>query len=418
MSTPVWSILHMLEGWAAILGLLYGGITIGAGLHALKVPSPFGPRRPVSRRPPPRRVWYWIAAHDEAEVIGQTVRQVLALAPDARCEVVADACTDRTSDRAREAGARVHERNGQAGRGKWEALAWLHERLGPELEPDDVVILLDADNAIRPGAPEAWIEAWRDGHDVVQGVREAASFSGTSGPDGLAESIHHRIMAPGLVWWGVGPTLSGSGTAFSCGLLGHLLARTTSQVEDFEWQLTLAREGVVVGWAPEARVLDAKTATGPDLVRQRTRWIRGKWRLAWRTLTRICLSRGIPIQGRLRQLGWIILLPPRTWVALGLGAGNLQACLPGHAGEGFRMLVGLGGIGLGTHLLAGLAQPGFRPPDPGRIGCFVMDLVRATFLAIVLPGEQRWIRTRRETPSPPESKHRPRRAGEQGRSDR
>jgi hypothetical protein len=400
--------LHGLICWAGALGWVYGVLAIGALLQARRIPSPFARLPACGPRPAPAGVWYWIAAHDEARVIGRTVRRIRRLDPGARCEVVADACSDATAHLAREAGARVHERAGTTGLGKGAALAWLRERLAADLGPQDLVIVLDADNVVRAGAPEAWRATWCLGYDVVQGVREAGSLEGASGPDGLAEAVHHGVMAPGLTWWGAGPTLSGSATAFTAATLERLLVETRTLVEDFEWQLALARDGVAVGWAPGARVLDGKTATGDDLVRQRTRWIRGKWRLAWSTLFRACLPGTGSLIARSRQLAWIALLPPRLWVGVGLGLGNLQTWWPGHGGPVERGLLGLGAAGFALHLMIGVRQLEQRLPGLSGLWGFAFDVVRATVLAIAWPGRERWVRTPRVLSASKKDVHRPR----------
>ena len=67
------------------------------------------------------RYAYFIAAHNEEAVIANLVRSILEQNYPAElidCFVVADACTDETAKRAREAGAIVYERNDLARKGK------------------------------------------------------------------------------------------------------------------------------------------------------------------------------------------------------------------------------------------------------------------------------------------------------------
>ena len=395
----------ILEMWAAPLGLAYGVITWGANRHRRGHRTPFMPVNAGSRRPPPRKIWVLIAAHDEETVIDGTVRNIRALAPAACCVVVADRCQDATNIRARAAGGRVLERSGGTASGKGGALAWLCQELGSEMAGEDLVILLDADNRLLPGAMDAWCAAYRDGYEVIQGVRDAMNPDGMSGPDALAESIHHQVMAPGLVWWGLGPSLSGSGTAFTARRLENLLGRTRTLVEDFEWQLALARDGIPIAWAPGARILDAKTPTGPELVQQRMRWIRGKWCLSWHTILTIWRPGRGSISARLRQLGWIGLQIPRTWITLGLVGGSvhlLWTAWPQAMGTALviRLMVqSVAIIGFAWHIRTGIVQTGRPLPRLRDLGRFAAGLIQASVTAIATPWNQTWSRTPRRPSS-------------------
>ncbi|MCC6956998.1 MAG: glycosyltransferase, partial [Anaerolineales bacterium] len=68
-----------------------------------------------------------IPAHDEETVIGETVSQLKRINYPKHLfdiVVVADFCTDRTAELAREAGAKVYERQSGERGGKSAALSW------------------------------------------------------------------------------------------------------------------------------------------------------------------------------------------------------------------------------------------------------------------------------------------------------
>ena len=278
----------LLAGYCDFLALLQGGIllnisfltlaTLGAWLHRF-FPHPLPP--PVSA--PPRRFDVLIAAHDEETVIGTLIASLHG--QDYPSEllhvwVVADRCQDETAAIARSAGARVFERSsGIASKGA--ALRWLWEQVAePAIK---AIIIMDADNLAHPRLLKTFDEAMRRSNGVYQAQRLAKNpeESSASALDGLAEAIHHRIVSPGLAYFGLSTTLSGSGVAYPRDLFERLVHSTRTLVEDCEWQLQLMRLGVPIRALPEAKVYDEKTSDFGRMTIQRTRWIQGKMEL-WR----------------------------------------------------------------------------------------------------------------------------------------
>ncbi|GIV17179.1 MAG: glycosyl transferase [Armatimonadota bacterium] len=89
-----------------------------------------------------RRVFAVVPARNEAATVAETVRALIAL--PAEVVVVADACTDDTAKRAREAGAIVLERSGRGDKASALAkgLRWVREQ---QPSDNDVILLVDAD---------------------------------------------------------------------------------------------------------------------------------------------------------------------------------------------------------------------------------------------------------------------------------
>ena len=97
-----------------------------------------------------------VPAHDEEAGIAITVRSVRdQSAADDRIVVVADNCSDGTATAARAAGAEVSERNDPERRGKGFALDHGLGQLASD--PPDVVVIVDADCELGPGALDALV---------------------------------------------------------------------------------------------------------------------------------------------------------------------------------------------------------------------------------------------------------------------
>ena len=105
-----------------------------------------GRRRPEPPRQDPQPLVFIVPAHDEEMLVQRAVRSLLA--QDYPRElltvaVIADNCTDRTAELAREAGAMVLERSSATDRGKGHAIKWALENL--PLERWAAVVIVDAD---------------------------------------------------------------------------------------------------------------------------------------------------------------------------------------------------------------------------------------------------------------------------------
>ena len=113
--------------------------------------------RPARFEAKPASAVIVVPAHDEAEVIGETLRQLQgSLAPGMSVLVVADNCTDSTAEAARAIGVDVLERNDAERRGKGFALAFAADHL--RSDPPDIFVVMDADCAIDGPSLRALVE--------------------------------------------------------------------------------------------------------------------------------------------------------------------------------------------------------------------------------------------------------------------
>src|SRR5262249_48691646 len=140
----------------------------------------------LARRPerllelPRSRILIAIPAHDEAAGIAATVASCRAAEyPESLFTVVviADNCSDRTSARAAEAGARVIERFDQARKSKGYAIEYMMDELirAGEFDSLDALVIIDADTLIDPHLLAYFDQDLRRGCDWIQAYYTVAN---------------------------------------------------------------------------------------------------------------------------------------------------------------------------------------------------------------------------------------------------
>lgn len=237
-------------------------------------PAPAAASAAASRR----RVAVLVPAHDEEAGIAATLATIApALAAGDRLLVVADNCADATAAVARAAGAEVVERRDEARRGKSYALAAGVAALAAD--PPDVVVIVDADCRVAPGAIDRLRAA------AVERPAQAAYVmhapDGAPAPRRLAEALFaiRNVARPlGLVRLGLPCLLTGSGMALPWSCLARVRLDSGSVVEDVQLAVDLACAGVPPRFCPGARVTSVFPTGATAAAAQATRWTWGTLR--------------------------------------------------------------------------------------------------------------------------------------------
>lgn len=269
-------------------------IAIAAGLPSLylallTVLAPCRTRRPKPPSSGSTRFAVCVPAHNEASVIDASVRALLDQQYPASMysvHVVADNCSDATSDVAAAAGATVHVRTDPANRGKGAALNWLADELSDATF--DALVIVDADTRVDSGFLAALDQALASGAAVVQG------FYGVDDP-GEAPAVglrfaaiacrHHlRPLARNVLGTSCG--LYGNGMAFRASIIAPR-RWSNHLIEDAELQIELLLDGITVTYVPEA-ILRAEMPTSLEgATSQNERWELGRLQLAQTYLPRL-----------------------------------------------------------------------------------------------------------------------------------
>lgn len=227
----------------------------------------------------------FVPAHNEAQVIEQSVSALLALdypTDQFTVHVVADNCTDATAEIVRRVGARVHERTDIDQPGKGHALNWLFDRVSA-IEPFDAVVIVDADTIVDPSFLTEMDNAMAEGSVAAQGRYDVieASASTAASIRSAALACRHHLRPMGRNALGGSSGLYGNGMAFHHSVLserrwsGHL-------VEDAEFQNELLIDGLRVDYIPNARVFAEMPDTLEASVTQNERWELGRLQVARR----------------------------------------------------------------------------------------------------------------------------------------
>ncbi len=355
--------------------------------------------------PPPvarPRLAVLMPAHDEAAGIAAAIQSVLPqLVAGDRLLVVADNCNDDTAAVAAAAGAEVVQRVDPGRRGKGYALDFGVRHL--ELDPPQVVVIVDADCTVGPGSVARLGDVCGVSNRPVQALDLMFSPPGAGLKARLAELawvVKNQARPLGYLHMGLPCQLMGTGMAFPWGLIRNAPLASGHIVEDLQLGLNLARAGTPPLFCPQALVTSTFPADAVGLATQRTRWEHGHMgviasqgpRMLWRAL-----ASG---QVALAAMALDLCVPPLASLVLllasGMALGTVLVALGGTAAPlalsllAFAMLVAavlLAWARFGRHIVSLkelLSVPGYV-------------LAKLPLYARLFKGRQaEWVRTERD----------------------
>ncbi len=229
-------------------------------------------------REPSHRFAIAIPAHNEAAVIQETVRLILAVDYPRdlfEIHIVADHCSDNTAEIACESGARVHERETRTREGKGEALSWLFSRV---LNSDDfdAVIVFDADTRVHHLFLRVMDFRLTQGDHVIQGQHvisnpESGWFPALTRAMFL---IDNRFQNLGRTNLGLSAKNMGDSICIRTEIL-RKLGWGSGLTEDYKFRQQLMFEGVKIVYEPAALGFGEAPRTWSQAQAQRARWLRG-----------------------------------------------------------------------------------------------------------------------------------------------
>jgi cellulose synthase/poly-beta-1,6-N-acetylglucosamine synthase-like glycosyltransferase len=400
MTAAVWSAVLLGVTIAVALPIAVLFVECLAALWPPRRPEP-----PASATAP--RIAVLVPAHNEESAIAETVRAIRAqVRADDAVLVVADNCTDQTAARAREAGAEVLERRDAELRGKGYALAFGLRHLSSR--PPEIVVFVDADTRVEPGAISALRGCAGETGRPAQAVYllDAPRDAGpTTQISSFAFLVKNLVRPAGLARLGVPCLLVGTGMAIPWKLIDIDRMATGNIVEDMQMGIDLAIAGAPPVLCLDARVTGSLPSAGGAALVQRTRWEHGHLgtlltqtpRLLWHGLTRARLRLlGMAIDLGVPPLALLCLMWSFVAAAAGLAAWRGLGLLPAIVSEAS------GGALLLSVFLAWVRHA--RRQIPGTVlvlaPLYVLWKI-PVYLAFLFRRQKSWVRTPRDVPESP-----------------
>ena len=191
--------------------------------------------------------------------------------------VIADNCTDKTSEIAKEAGAIVYERNHTEGRTKGHALQWFLSKKIEENADYDAFCVFDADNIVDKNFIKNMNKKLCQGEDVVQGYRDIKNPTDSWISSGYAIFywMMNRFYHLARYNLGLSPLINGTGFMVRFDVIKPNGWQTYTLTEDIEFSLQRIIAGKKLGWATDAIVYDEQPVGFKQSWSQRSRWTVG-----------------------------------------------------------------------------------------------------------------------------------------------
>ncbi len=268
-----------------------------------------------------------IPAHDEASVISTTLDSLLTQVDHpSQIVVVADNCTDNTAEMARQHQVEVLERQDSDRRGKGFALDFGVNALSDK--PPEVVIFMDADCLVEPGAIAALVTEAQAKNKPIQALYLLEKPKNATPKDtisALAFLVKNHVRPAGLAAWNLPCLLTGTGMAFPWDIIRQATLASDNLVEDIQLGLDLAIAGHPPQFCEQAKITGILPQQEQAATSQRTRWEHGYLQ----TLLRQCprLVKNALQQKRFDLLALaadISVVPLSLWVLIWLGGLTLS----------------------------------------------------------------------------------------------
>ena len=362
----------------------------------------FKPTEAADQRP---HIAVVMPAHNEALGIREAIASVLPqLRQGDRLVVVADNCSDDTAQVALAAGAEVIERFDTELRGKGYALDFGVRSLGSAPTPPDVVIIIDADCTVEPGALQALSAACADKGRPIQALYLMHSPPGAGLKTRIAELAwvvknHVRPLGSALLGWPC--QLMGTGMAFPWWLIRNAPLASGHIVEDMQLGLDLAAAGHPPLFMPSAVVSSQFPSQAEGTASQRTRWEHGHLSVIAAHAPRLLWQAARKGQGALLAMVLDLCVPPLASLVLALLGwcvlSGVLAALTGVFAPAVLAWSGL--VALGLAVLVAWVR--FAPQVvSGRellsVPAYVFGKLPIYLKFLLKKGQVEWVRTKRD----------------------
>ncbi len=273
-------ILKIVNTSNSVIGILF---SLFYAYQILFVLVPIFIKKPKHSEKPLRRYGIFISARNEEMVIGNLVASLKNQTYDAdhlTVFVIADNCTDKTADMAREAGAVVYERFDTSSVGKGYAMEYLYERVCEDYGDTyfDAYAIFDADNIVDPRYFEEINKVFSDKYPIVTCYRNSKNYGDNWVSAGYALWFLRESQYLNRCRMRCHTTCAVSGTGF---VFDSAIMREVGGwkffllTEDIEFTNYNVLQGRKIGYADDAIIYDEQPTKFSQSCHQRMRWARG-----------------------------------------------------------------------------------------------------------------------------------------------
>ncbi len=142
----------------------------------------------------------------------------------------------------------------------------------------DYVVILDADNVVKPDFLTRLNETCATGYKAIQCHRCAKNANNDVAVlDGVSEEINNTIFRRAHNVIGMSSALIGSGMCFDFQWFKEHVGLLNSAVEDRELEAMLMKERIFIKFENDIPVYDEKVSNSDNFQRQRLRWMNGQF---------------------------------------------------------------------------------------------------------------------------------------------
>ncbi len=352
------------------------------------------------------RVAVLVPAHNEERGISSTlVKLSAALKRQDRLVVIADNCSDATAEIARGVGAIVIERHDLTHTGKGYALDYGLRFL--ETDPPDVVVIVDADCQVEPGAIATLSQRAITMERPMQAtylMEKPAHPTPKHSISAFAFKVKNLVRPRGLGRFGLPCLLTGTGMAFPWSVIQSVDLANGHIVEDMKLGLDLTIAGYPPTFCPDATVIGSLPQHDQAAETQRTRWEHGHLQSI---LTYVPVLMKASLQKRqvdLLALALDLCVPPLSLLVvlwIGFTLSSLGAALWGASWVPVGVLA-IAGLVLMSAILVAWAKFG-QTDLPLRellaIPFYILWKIPLYFKFLIRP-QKTWVRTERDEVKP------------------
>jgi cellulose synthase/poly-beta-1,6-N-acetylglucosamine synthase-like glycosyltransferase len=304
---------------------------------------------PAPNAKPGERLLILVPAHNEESLLADCLDALARAASgyDAvDVVVVADNCSDRTAEIARERGFRCLERHDASAPGKPPALAWAIEQEASR--PYHAVAVVDADTIVAPDFCTAVLAAgpWQGRAGQARQQVRTLTRTWLTGLSELLFEFRYGLALPLKMHAGLNCPLTGTGMVFGREVISPAMWRAFGPTEDIELYGCLTAAGTSITYVGEAVVTVLNEARLKASVTQRRRWSAGRWLASQRYLGVVLRSARVSARQKVDATAELLVPGPVE---------HLLIAVPALLVASFAGVVG--GSGLLALFALGLARP-------------------------------------------------------------